>query len=257
MKEIEQILEGIYSNLELRRSIVPLFISNPGVGKTAYIEKFAKEKNATLVEIIASQISPFEISGIAIPSHVKEKMVYYDFDRIDNLKDGDVLFFDELLAANPVVLSACLTLLEQRRTISGKNLPNIMIVAAANPQNQTPISAAIKERFVWYNIKYDSAMWIEYMRKKYGITTSIGNKLSNLISSEKFDGRNFDTPRSIDKAVNMIINNVPTPYSTTVLPILSEMIENKFTEEVDLGDRKLMPNEMISWIDLIKLKRKI
>mgnify|MGYP003643688494 CR=1 FL=1 len=256
MKQIKGILEGVYSNLELRRTIVPLFISNPGMGKTKIIENFAKEKNATLVEIITSQVSPFEVSGICIPSHSKERMVYYDFDRIDNLKSGDILFFDELLAGNPVTLSACLTLIEQRRTISGKNLPDIMIVAAANPQNQLPLSPAVKERFIYYDVSFDKAMWIEYMMGKYQITATIGDKLANLIKNEKFDSRNFYTPRSIDKAVNMLLNEVATPYKNEVLPILKEPITNTLTEEVDLGGKVLAPNEIISWIELIKIKRK-
>ena len=169
MKQIHEILNKVYSNLELRSTVVPLFISNPGLGKTKIIEAFAKEKNVQLVELITSQISPFEVSGICIPSHELKKMVYYDFDRIENLNDGDVLFFDELLQGNPTVLSACLTLIESRRTISGKKLPNVLIVAAANPQGQAPLTPSIKERFVWYDTKFDKDMWIDYMIGKYDL----------------------------------------------------------------------------------------
>lgn len=66
MKKVKEVLEKVYTNPELRKSIVPLFIGNPGLGKTVMIEEFAKEKGATLVELITSQMSPFEISGIAI-----------------------------------------------------------------------------------------------------------------------------------------------------------------------------------------------
>lgn len=258
MKQIKEVLEGVYSNLELRRSIVPLFISNPGMGKTKIIEQFAKEKKAKLVEIITSQVSPFEVSGICIPSHNKERMVYYDFDRIDDLKSGDILFFDELLAGNPTTLSACLTLIEQRRTISGKPLPDIMIVAAANPQNQVPLPPAVKERFLWYNVSFDRPMWIDYMIKKHGITYSIGVKLSNLIKQEKFTGNNFNSPRSLDKAVSMIINSVPTPYYDLVFPILSELFKNDLKTPINLTEGlDLAPDEMISWIDLIRYKNKI
>lgn len=258
MKNIKNILEGIYSNLELRSTIVPLFISNPGHAKTRIIEQFAKEKNVTLVEIITSQVSPFEVSGICIPSHNKEKMVYYDFDRIDNLKDNDILFFDELLAGNPSVLAACLTLIESRRTISGKPLPNIMIIAAANPQGQAPLTPAIKERFVWYDVKFDKVMWKKYMIDKYGITNSIGDKLSNLILNETFSGNNFHTPRSIDKALNMIINEVPTPYEAVLTPIVSELITNSFDKPIVLNkERNLEPSESMPWIELIKLKRNV
>jgi len=66
MKNIKEILEKVYNSKELRKSIVPLFIGNPGLGKTVFIEQFAKERGAKLVELITSQMSPFEISGIAM-----------------------------------------------------------------------------------------------------------------------------------------------------------------------------------------------
>lgn len=66
MKKIEEILERTYENGELRKSIVPLFIGNPGLGKTKLIEKFAERKKVRLIELITSQMSPFEISGIAM-----------------------------------------------------------------------------------------------------------------------------------------------------------------------------------------------
>lgn len=74
MKRIYEILEGVYSNDSLRKTIVPLFISNPGMGKTMMIEQFAKDKGVKLVELITSQMSPFEISGIAMnPVFILEK----------------------------------------------------------------------------------------------------------------------------------------------------------------------------------------
>ena len=83
MKNIKPILESVYENEELRKSIVPLFRSNPGLGKSQIIKEFAKEKGASVVEIITSQILPYEVSGMSIP--VKEtgkttlKMVIYYF----------------------------------------------------------------------------------------------------------------------------------------------------------------------------------
>lgn len=66
MKKVKEILEKVYSNESLRKSVVPLFLGNPGLGKTVFIDEFAKEKGVQLVELITSQMSPFEISGIAI-----------------------------------------------------------------------------------------------------------------------------------------------------------------------------------------------
>ena len=36
-------------------------------------------------------MSPFEISGIAMPDKESKKMTYYNFDKLENLKDGDIL----------------------------------------------------------------------------------------------------------------------------------------------------------------------
>jgi hypothetical protein len=258
MKNIKTVLEGIYSNLELRSKIVPLFIGDAGLGKTVIIEEFAKEKGVKLVELITSQMSPFEISGIAMPDKDTKKMTYFNFDKLENLKDGDILFFDELLNGNPVVLNACLTILEQRRFISGKPLPKIMIVAAANPQGMTPLTPQIKERFVWYNVKFDDKMWTDYMFKKYLMPKQVSSKLCKFIKDEPLNGENFMTPRSIDKATNMIIKNVPTPYSDTIGPILSTLVENKLKEDVTLPNGEVMSaNEKISWLNLIKCKEGI
>lgn len=255
MIKIKEVLDKVYNNESLRRTIVPLFIGDPGLGKTVIIQEFAKEKGVKLVELITSQMSPFEISGIAMPDKDIKKMVYYNFDKLEDLKDGDILFFDELLNGNPVVLNACLTILEQRKYISGKDLPNIMIIAAANPQGMSPLTPQIKERFVWYTVSFDKDMWRTYMINKYKISKRIGNLLADLIKEEQFTSNNFYTPRSIDKAVNMIIHDVPTPYTNHMKPILEEMIQNPFEEKVILpGGKELLPNEMISWLDLVRLK---
>ncbi len=275
MKNIRNVLEGIYSDKELRETIVPLFMGNPGLGKTVIINqfvKFAKEKKVkfvdffgttnidpSLTEMITSQMSPFEISGIAIPDKELKQMVFYNLNKLDSLKTGDILFFDELPNGNPTVLNACLTLLESRVMMSGKKLPDIMIVAAGNYQGMVPMTPQIKERFVWYNVEFDKGMWVDYMQNKYSPqltlqSKSIYNKLASLITSEDFSGYNFITPRSIDKAVNMIIKGVYTPYERELGPILHKLIKNPFKEKVELPDgTTLKENETISWLKLIRL----
>jgi len=256
MKKMKEVLEKVYESPELRKSIVPLFIGNPGLGKTVIISEFAKAKGANLVELITSQMSPFEISGIAMPDKETKKMTYYNFDKLEDLKDGDILFFDELLNGNPIVLNACLTILEQRRFISGVPLPDVMIIAAANPQGMAPITPQIKERFIWYDVKFDVWMWKAYMKGKYAMHAPMAAKLCHLIKEEDFKGSNFISPRSVDKAVNMMIHDVPTPYEVAVKTILSELIENKLDEPIKLSeDRELAKNEVIPWIELMQLRK--
>ncbi len=253
MTDITAVLEGVYNDSNLRKTIVPLFISNPGLGKSQTIHQFAKNKNVRIVELITSQMSPFEISGIAMPVTETGKMTYFNFDNLESLKDGDILFFDELLNGNPVILNACLTLLESRRLISGKKLPDIMIVAAANHQGMVPLTPQVKERFVWYNIKFSRTDWSSWMIDKYNVTKTICDKLVKLIESEKFETNNFFTPRSIDKAVSMILNDVPTPYCHNLEIILNELVVNATENNINYGNFTLHPSEGVSWLKLIKI----
>jgi len=254
MNTIKKVLEGVYENPELRRTSVPLFLGNPGLGKTKMIEQFAESKGVNLVEFITSQRNPFEISGMGMPDKDTKKMSIWDFDTLLEMKDGDILFFDEILNGNPVVLNACLTLLEQRKMISGKKLPDIMIVAAANPQGVGPLTPQIKERFIWYDIKFNPSLWSNYMNDKYFMPKIISEKLIQYIKNEDFSGNNFMTPRSIEKAINYIIHKIPTPYESKIKPVLETLIENPLGKKVDLGSFILEKEERISWLKLIQIK---
>jgi len=272
MKQIKPVLEGIYKDLSLRKRVVPIFMGNPGLGKTFLVNEFVQfanenkvnfidffntnEINPKVIEYIGSQVSPLEISGIGIPDKDLKTMVYYNFDKLTKLKDGDILFFDELPNSNPSVFNALLTLIENRVMMSGDKLPDIMIIAAGNYQGLTPMTPQIKRRFIWYDVKFNSDMWKNFMLKKYNMPFEISNKLCELIKNEEFTGYNFNTPADLDKATEMIIKNVYTPYEKMIKPILQTLIENK-DEDILLSEcenRIWKLGEMISWLELIKYK---
>lgn len=256
--EITQILEGIYNDPIARKTIVPLFISDPGRGKTHVIRDFMNSKGVFKPPFILSQRMPFEVSGMALVDREKEFMKYYDFDFFNNLKDDDILFCDETFNANPTTLSAFLTFLEDRIMISGKKLPNIMIIAAANPQGKPVITPQINRRFVIYDIVFDAPYWKKFMLEKYKMPEIVSSKLCNLIQNEKFTSYNYCTEADFDKAVHMIINKIATPYEDELLPILNTLIENKLKEPVKLSeDKTLEVGESISWLDMIRLNKSI
>ena len=255
MENIKKIITGIYDNPSLRKTIVPLFIGNPGVSKSSQVNAFAKERGVKVLKFVTSQRNPYEISGISMPNREEKKMSIWDFDAMLSLKDGDILFFDEVLNGNPTVLNACLTLLEEREMISGRKLPNIMIIAAANPQGMVPLTPQIKERFVWYDVEFSRPMWERYIKEKYKTPDQTNRTLSLLVSKEEFKGRNYNSGRSIDKAIDMIICGVPTPYAEVVKPILDKIIKNPLEKDVDLGNGEtLLATESISWLKLMQIK---
>jgi hypothetical protein len=256
MRELIEIITKIYEDEDLRNTCIPLFLSNPGMGKTSVIKQFAKDKGVNCLDIIASQLMPHEISGMAMPEHDSKKMVYFDYQMFYDLKDGDIVFFDELLNANPMVLNACLTILENRTLISGRKLPKVMIIAAANPQGAQIVTPQIKERFIWYNLAFDKESWKKYM-SKYLISNEIYDQLCTLVQSESFSnsGRNYYTPRSIEKAIKMMLADVKTPYEIKLKPILETKILNITENDISLGDFLWTKNSPISWLQLQKLMK--
>lgn len=185
-----------------RDEIVPCLLGQPGIGKTQGIYEFAKAHDRQVVEIIASQIMPSEVSGITMPDADTKSMQVFDHARLSSLKDGDILFFDELLQAPQAVLSACLTLIQERRMMSGKKLPDIMIVAAANPlRSPTLIAESIRQRFMFIELEWDSEAWLDYVRTKYECEPT--TRLISLIeaASKTNDKWNSLTPRTATKLI--------------------------------------------------------
>ncbi len=185
-----------------RSEIVPCLMGDPGIGKTQGIYEFAKKHDRKVVEIIASQIMPSEVSGITMPDAETKSMQVFDHARLSSLRDGDILFFDELLQAPQAVLSACLTLIQERRMMSGKTLPDIMIVAAANPlRSPTLIAESIRQRFMFINMKWDHEAWESYVEQAYGVRPT--GKLVSLIESSDADSDKWNrlTPRTATKLI--------------------------------------------------------
>lgn len=200
--DIKRLLSLAY---ERRDEIVLCLLGDPGIGKTQGIYEFAKEKGCDVVEIIASQILPNEVSGITMPNDETHSMQIYDHARLSSLKDGDILFFDELLQASPQTLSACLTLIQERRMMSGRKLPDVMIVAAANETMMpTRIPEAIRQRFMFYNVKFDFDSYKRYIYDRHKVV--VMPKAKDVLENRKTAGSdrtswNFVTPRSLEKAI--------------------------------------------------------
>lgn len=207
-KDIYHFLEMIDKD-EVRDQIVPCFMGCPGIGKTHEIERYAKDRGKKVVHIIASQILPSEVSGITMPDKEAGGMTVYDHVRLSSLKDGDILFFDELLQGQQQVLSACLTLIQERRLMSDRPLPDVMIVAAANPlANPNQLPAAIRDRFLFIGMEFDFAEWKQYMKDSQNIIIedSIQNEID--ASDTNVTGWNAQTPRTVTKLCKFITNNI-------------------------------------------------
>lgn len=180
-------------------------ISDPGLSKSSQIHQWAEEHGRNVVELIISQRMPSEISGMPMPISETQKMEIFDFDTLLQMKDGDVLFFDEFTNGNIQTLNACLTLIQERRMLSGKQLPDVLIVAAGNPQGSCDMLPQTKQRFMWTHARFYPGMWASYIWKKHKIMPS-----EDLIRKIKgqynkgFSGREMENYITTRTAENLI-----------------------------------------------------
>lgn len=254
---MNEVLEKIYEDKELRSKVVPCFMSDPGLNKSTTIREFAKKKGVKLLPLVLSQRNPNEISGVLMPD--KGEMKYFDYDLLKTLKKGDILFLDEVLNSPPMVLNACLTILMERELVSGYKLPDIMIVAASNPQGATRLTPQQKQRFLFYDLSLDVTSFKNYLKKKYQLPSAILSHIISIINAEKFDNStfNYSSARSIDTAIDMLIKNIPTPYEKILKPSLDLLQTNKLGD-IELSDGTVfLKGEMKSWLTLKRLNHAI
>lgn len=201
---ISQATKLIEAADKLRSEIVLCLMGKPGIGKTEAVERFAREHDRKVVHIIASQILPNEVSGMTMPNQETHTMDVFDHVRLGHMEDGDILFFDELLKGQTQVLNACLTLIQERRMMSGKKLPDILIVAAANPlATPAKLPPEIRQRFMFVDMEWSRVEWRDYMKAKGFSNARALDEMAELIK-KSLDGDwsrlwNVLTPRTATK----------------------------------------------------------
>lgn len=190
---VKPVLRTMYPH---RREMVPCLIGAPGIGKTQGIYELGEELGVKVVTFILSNTVPSEVSGIRMPDNESKKLEVFDDSRMASLEDGDILFFDEILEAPPMLWSACLTLIQDRIMASGRKLPDVFIVAASN-QVASPgiIPASVRDRFQFIELTFDPGHWASWFEKKYGINP----KAICQYIQEDSDQYNILTPRRVTK----------------------------------------------------------
>ncbi len=248
MSTFDDMVSFIKSACPARKYIVPCMEGPAGIGKTAACKQAALElkdeglMTGKVVTIIASQILPNEVSGITMPVVESKAMEIFDHFRLSSLVDGDILFFDELLEADQLVLSACLTLIESRELMSGRKLPDVMIVAATNPTiKPNMLKENIRQRFVWQKFDLDKTGCREYIKKTVGY--DVGDEVINQLvcTGEEY---NILSPRSLTKMASwmaeakdskqagLIAEQINAVWKSQLGTKLKQAFLNKFNEPV-------------------------
>lgn len=224
---VQPILKEMYP---LRKEMVPCFIGNPGIGKTQGIYEFAEKQGVDVVTFILSNTVPSEVSGIRMPDNDTKKMEVFDDMRMASLKDGDILFFDEILEAPPQLWSACLTLIQDRIMASGKKLPDVMIVAASNKvASPTIIPESTRDRFMFIELTFSFGPWKAWFKETRHV--SVPDYVSGMLkgTSEQY---NILTPRRFTKLWDWCKDGMT--------PVQAKVIEHMFDANVTMAIEEML-----------------
>lgn len=198
MTEYEKMVQLLELSWSMRSQIVPCLVGPPGIGKTAAVMEHASHHGSNVIKIVASRCVPSETVGMTMPDHKQRSMTIYNSMQLSSLRDGDILFLDELLEADQFVLSTLLTVIESREMADGTPLPDIQIIAATNdtiPPEQ--LKGNIRQRFMFQRFKVDSTQTKDYIKKMTGLDLSSLDTTNALVSGG--NDYNFLTPRSLTK----------------------------------------------------------
>ena len=223
---IDNLIRAAY---ERRDEIVLCLLGAPGIGKTEAVERFARERGVNVTHLILSQVMPNEISGITMPVPESHSMSVFDNDRLASMKDGDILFLDEVLKAQQPVLSACLTLIQERRMMSGRKLADVMIIAAANPlPSAATLPLEIRQRFMFVKVEFIEEEWLDYMKREHSV------RMDDIVPYLDVTGDglswNSPTPRTATKMVEWM----KSVYDDTILlSSVKEYCRSEFSEKFE------------------------
>ncbi len=177
---------------------MPLLLKGPtGTGKSRFIEYMADKLNKKLITVAChEETSATDLIGRYIIKGTET--VWIDGPLTKAVREGYIIYLDEIAEARPDVIVAIHPLTDHRRELyidklgeSLKAHPDFMLVASFNPGYQRgfkELKPSTKQRFVAVSFNYPEAkLEQEILINETGIETgtakklvNIGNKIRNL-----------------------------------------------------------------------------
>ena len=181
--------------------IRPVFIwGAPGIGKSALVDKFAREVGLPCVSLLGSQLAPEDIIGIP---QIQEDVSTFLPPKMIARKEPYVLFLDELNACSQEVQKAFYSLIHEKR-IGEYHLPEGSIVIGAGNRAQDSaivktMSSALINRMFHVQLKADPNQWINWAYEEGihpWVIDYITQRPDHLFSEPPKTEEPYSTPRS-------------------------------------------------------------
>lgn len=113
------------------RSPLVHIVGPPGCGKSESVEQAAELLEVGLHVVNVSRISPLELEGVQMPVNNNTELKMLTATWWSNLREGDIVLFDEFLRGFPEVYNGLLDILTARR-VGNFDLPKVFFIAASN-----------------------------------------------------------------------------------------------------------------------------
>lgn len=250
--------------------IVPFFIGDPGVGKTAITRQAAAECEVPYFQTIVAQYDPGELAGLPFMGQVKvtrtldgvphevieDRMIRlrptYLPDINDEAQKIGLYNLDELpqtMLAGQNIMSQ---LVNEWRIGDHEISQGITICCTGNkPENKagtTPMPAHLKDRLMFIRVRADQKEFNEYAAKK-GINpiirTYIRQNPQNLSKFTPGSDAN-PTPRSWEKMSHILSLNLPQDIRyAAACGTIGEGYATEFEAFLRVGDKLPDPDEVI------------
>lgn len=130
-------------SVSLAANVPTIMWGDPGIGKTAIIEKMVKDREGFMYLFLASQRDPVDLTGAMHPAErngipvTRYSTPEWVVDLNERASKGQycVLFLDEFSTASPMMQGSVLTLIQSRKAGEYALHPDVRLVLAANPPN--------------------------------------------------------------------------------------------------------------------------
>lgn len=225
---LKTIAETLKSLLPTRQPII--LWGPPGVGKSDIIRQTAAAMNVDLTDVRAVLLDPVDLRGLP---YVTDGIANWAIPSFLPTKGDGILLLDEIDKAPPLVQSACLQLVLDRKIGEYKLPDGWFVMAAANRMQDRAgghkMGTALSSRFLHLDVEVDPADWcdwaldagihgsiIGYIRWKgdalhaWGVTKDASADQSKSRKLSNANDRTFPSPRTWEFVSRVIDHITPT-----------------------------------------------
>lgn len=190
------------------------FISEPGVGKTSCVTNYFKQKGLNVLLLHMPTIDLDRLS-VAMPVDGPDGAKILKPILLEQLKEADVVVFDEPRRAKPTVRNAMMEMLQEKSLGGIKLKPHVAFILCNNSASEGGVNTsgtdlAQESRYITIELKPADVPWQAALAATYKDTDlSAVFKRYNMLEAQYPGATKFLSPRTLDHVIWNILVGLP------------------------------------------------